>query len=75
MPPKDRRRIDFDPSVPWVEPVGDIAVRDGSYAHGERPPVIPDLTHVPSEMDILHFSSATHGYLLSPLLSPPSLFP
>ena len=74
LPPRDRRRIDIDPSVPCVEPVGDIAVRDGAYAPGERPPVTPDLTHVPSELDIPLLSSAIHDHLPS-VATPITPFP
>ena len=72
LPPRDRRRIEDDPSVPWVEPVGDIAVRDGVYTPGERPPVTPDLTHIPSELDIPLLSSTTH---LPSVTTPITSFP
>jgi hypothetical protein len=69
LPPRDRRRIDVDPFMAWAGPVRAIAVRDGAYAPGERPP--PVTLNTPFFFPSL--PTATQStYLLPPLLSSPS---
>ena len=74
LPPKDRHRIDIDPSMFWAGPVG--AVRDGTLQGA--PAATPDLTHVPAELNTTLFlpslpTTTQPTSLLSPLPSSPSL--